>query len=591
MRRFLLLLLAAAITAVLILSVVRSGHRSTSAVVLSLLPRETEAAILIPDPAALRAQFKTTDLYGIWCEPAVQDFLRKPRAKFAPSGNGNDVLDDLQRLGATDLFAAVAGSAAPWKTAGGFRFKKSADAERVLRSWQTRIFGGASGQRAAIIYRQHEIVTNESGDFRLCTSTSGDWFLAASDPEELERMIDRRELVSQDKADNLADDQTFAASLAHMPKNYLALLFGRPDRLAESLPKAGIGSLTAGSFAGAKSFCMAVWFDAGKMRDTTFVMMPRRAEGTVTRKSMGMGTDATVFYLNALAELGTAIFNENNFAGNRGAQPLSAALATSGITAGDWNAAFGSEFSLIAEWPAESRWPSAVATTSVKDAARARQVVERLSASAEANGLSQHRVAGVQYFSAPTEGQMFAIAPTLAFSERTVVFGIDNKSIELAMGRAAADGRGLAAVPIFQAAETMLNDPPQQSFAYLDSALLYTRGDAALRPMLLMSAAFVPSINDVIDPSRFPPVAAITKHLSPIIMSQRYLHDGYLAESAGPVTANALLVGAVALAGAGTSIYQHHLPGSSSGTGLWPASFFPSRNTSPAPSPTPPGTP
>jgi hypothetical protein len=54
--------------------------------------------------------------------------------------------------------------------------------------------------------------------------------------------------------------------------------------------------------------------------------------------------------------------------------------------------------------------------------------------------------------------------------------------------------------------------------------------------MLLMSAAFMPSISDYVDVGKLPAPEIVTKHLSPIVSSQWYDGDGYVTESTGPVT-------------------------------------------------------
>ena len=48
--------------------------------------------------------------------------------------------------------------------------------------------------------------------------------------------------------------------------------------------------------------------------------------------------------------------------------------------------------------------------------------------------------------------------------------------------------------------------------------------------MLLMSAAFMPAISDYVDVGKLPPPETVTKHLSPIVSSQRYEGDGYVTE-------------------------------------------------------------
>src|SRR5207249_7212497 len=84
---------------------------------------------------------------------------------------------------------------------------------------------------------------------------------------------------------------------------------------------------------------------------------------------------------------------------------------------------------------------------------------------------------------------------------------------------------------------------PTDAFVYVDTALLYSRLDASLRPMLLMSAAFMPGISDYVDVGKLPAPEIVAKHLSPIVSSQRYEGDGYVTESVGPVTLSEAVVG------------------------------------------------
>ena len=62
--------------------------------------------------------------------------------------------------------------------------------------------------------------------------------------------------------------------------------------------------------------------------------------------------------------------------------------------------------------------------------------------------------------------------------------------------------------------------------------------------MLFMGAAFLPAIAETVDFSKLPAPEVITKHLSPIVMSQSYDGDGYIAESVGPVTVYQTVIGA-----------------------------------------------
>lgn len=576
MKRLLVLTLVAILVGAAIWFALRANQRDSSAAVLGLLPRETVALAIVPDLKGTRAEWTRTDLYAIWQEPAVQEFLRKPRATMATNLSIGQVTDDLERLEATEVFIAlIAPETYAWNVIGGFRFKKNGpDAEKILESWRSRLLGGSrNASHATSDYEQHRIETDVAGKLSVSTTVSGDWFFAASDVAELKRLLDRVDHREKDAGTGVVSDENFAAAYKKMPKNYAALIYGRPDRLANIFISAGHGGAAtegkvAKSLAEVRSFCASTWFDGGKMRDRTFVAMPKKVEGTLTRSSLDLCTKETFLYFNMLADSGGALLNGDAAGRNAWAmQPIATALAGSGITPTEWNAAFASEFSIIGEWPTNSRWPSAVATVPVKDAARAQELAGRLSATAEAGGLTVREEAGVRYFSAPATGQLFSVSPTIAISDRWLVLGLDTPSVEAAMLQAKASAPALTAVATFQTARATVPNA-QQSFAYLDSALVYTRFDAALRPMMLMSAAFVPGINDAVDLGKFPAPEIITRHLSPIAMSQSYADGGYLAESVGPVTLNGLTTGVVALAAAGTSLYQQHLHGSS------PASFW-----------------
>ncbi|PYL50613.1 MAG: hypothetical protein DMF32_03740, partial [Verrucomicrobia bacterium] len=118
---------------------------------------------------------------------------------------------------------------------------------------------------------------------------------------------------------------------------------------------------------------------------------------------------------------------------------------------------------------------------------------------------------------------------------------------------------------------------PTNFFAYIDTAQLYSRLDTSLRPMLLMAAAFVPAVAGSIDLSKLPAPELITKHLSPIVSSQRYDRDGYMAESIGPMTLDQLGIGVAIFSSFGAAAARQ------TGLGTPAAPLRPG----PTPSPTP----
>ncbi|PYL19671.1 MAG: hypothetical protein DMF41_09120 [Verrucomicrobia bacterium] len=93
----------------------------------------------------------------------------------------------------------------------------------------------------------------------------------------------------------------------------------------------------------------------------------------------------------------------------------------------------------------------------------------------------------------------------------------------------------------------------------------------------------MPSVATDFDLAKIPSLEVITKHLSPIVTSQRYDRDGYVVESIGPITLDQSLSGLAIAGGLGT------MPRQISGSGK--RGWGSSPAVSPQPSPSPSGTP
>ena len=135
MKKIFLLLVIAAGAALAIWFGMRGGSsKISSSAVTSLLPKETLALIHVPDVNGARADFHETDLYKLWQEPAVQDFLQKPLTKMPKTGTVRQKLQELQTLEMKDAFFALTS----WenkqsKILAGFRFKGTPESPPFLR--------------------------------------------------------------------------------------------------------------------------------------------------------------------------------------------------------------------------------------------------------------------------------------------------------------------------------------------------------------------------------------------------------------------------------------------------------------------------
>ena len=598
MKRFQLLVIMSMITAGAIwMGLYRSRHASSAAVT-TLLPKDTLALLHMPDFHRSRAQLHQTDLYQIWEEPAVQDFLQKPRSKIPTNESLGTILQECESLQIKDAFVAtLAIDYGAWKIVGGFRFNGDpGNAERTVANWKAKLLGNRPDfNQETVDYHGHQIQADTAGIVRLSTVHDGQWFFVASDRELLKPLLDRVDGRVKDPNAALAADDVFAAASKRMPSSFTALAFARIDRLVEKLmPRAEKDANESTDQLAAirqiHSLCGATSFGGGKIRDTIFVGMPKLLDaGNLTRASLPIARKDTFLYAAGFLNLTNPVplpSSQDALGWMAGLQKIISALSSNGITLEGWNSAFGPELSWVGDWPANSHWPSLFATLPVKDPAKANKILTVVTTANEDSAAWTHQEKdGVQYFSTRSGGQLFSLSPTIGLSDRILVAGADAGSVEAAMKRSANGSSELATSKNFLNAERAV-PTAKQAFTYIDPALIYTRVDATLRPMLFMSAAFLPGIAETVDLNKLPAPEIITKHLSPIVMSQSYDGDGYIAESVGPITVYQTIVGLGGLGGAAAVLYHYQTRGPASSP-VAPTAIPPAASSSVSPSPSP----
>jgi len=532
--------------------------------VAALLPRETIFVAQIQDFNRARDEWQRCDIYQLYREPAVQDFLRKPLRNVPKNDEVSQTLREIEQLAPKNAFIAITSieNNNP-KALGGFRFRGSReDAERIIGGWRSALMGQNSNlKREKVQYEHHEIDVVKAAAFSVATVYDPPWFLAATDVRELETLLDRADRRGARPESSLDKDDAYRAAISGRPSNYAAFFYLQPKTFSQRLAalRAAVGSSPApgeGTMLEKMRYITgSMQFENGKMHDVLFLGMPKlEHDTTLTRSSLSLGTKDTFFCLAMLLNLGEKMDTLNQaavFAGTKMFQ----ALTDSGITPADWKAAFGVELGSLADWPPSVQWPSLLVTVPVKDTAEVGKIVETLLRADEEATWAQTEKDGVRYFSKQSLASFVAITPTIALSDRILIAGLNPVSVEEAIKHGSSGSSELADSQTYQAA-TRLLPAPTNFFAYIDTALLYSRLDASLRPMLLMAAAFVPAVAGSIDPSKLPAPEAITKHLSPIICSQKYERDGYLAESIGPITLDQLGIGLAILSSFGTHVRQ-----------------------------------
>src|SRR6476646_750034 len=194
MRKLQLLILASAVTAGAIWWGFYRTHHTSSLGVASLLPKETLALIHLPDFNQSRADWHRTDLYQLWKEPAVQDFLAKPRSAIPAQGRIGQTVADISTVEMKDaFFAVVAIESSAWEWNGGFRCLGDTEkAAKLVDDWKARILGDNTDlKHETIEYQGRQIQNDSAGLVKLSTAWAGPWFFFSNDLEKLKALIDR----------------------------------------------------------------------------------------------------------------------------------------------------------------------------------------------------------------------------------------------------------------------------------------------------------------------------------------------------------------------------------------------------------------
>jgi hypothetical protein len=594
MKRILLLIIAVAIAAYAGWYYWNFSQQASSAPVAGILPRGTIFLAHIPDFNRTRDEWRQSDIYQLYREPAVQDFLRKPLDNM-PAPKVFVTLQEMEQLDPKNTFFALTSisDSAP-SVVGGFHFRGTQeDAERVVGKWRAMLLEQRPDTKTEKLqYQGHEIDVVAATPFIVATTYDGSWFFAATNVTELKALLDRVDHRAKNSGETLDKDEAYRTATLHRPSNFAAFFYLQPKAFSERLAalRAAVqSSPTPGETTMLEKMrCIAgsTRFENGKIRDVLFLGMPKlENNATLNRSSLTLGTKETFFYLAMLLNLGDKMETLNQIAALGGVvQKVFQDLATNGIAAEDWKAAFGIELGALADWPSSAHWPSLLLTLPVRDPAKASKIIEAFTRADEGSIWTQTEKDGVHYFSKQSVATLVAITPTIALSDRILIAGFNPVSVEEAVKRSAGNSSELADSQTYKAAERLL-PAPTNFFSYVDTALLYSRLDASLRPMLLMAAAFMPAIARSVDLGKLPSPEVITKHLSPIVSSQRYDRNGYVAESLGPITLDQAAISLAILSSLGTAARQQ---GGAADFGSWgPSSPVTPQPTTSTPSPTP----
>src|SRR4029077_19664396 len=317
------------------------SQRLSSGSVAALLPREAIFVAQIPDFNRARDEWQRCDIYQLYREPAVQDFLRKPLGNAPKTDAVSQTLLEIEQLAPKNAFVALISieNNNP-RIVGGFRFRGSQEeAERIIGKWRSFLMGqNSSLKREKIQYQGHEIEATKTGSFSIATAYDPPWFFVATDAADVQALLDRADRRSN--PDNSLDkDEAYRAALSRRPSNDVAFFYLQPKTFSQRLAalRAAVGSIpTPGDGTMLEKMrCIigSMQFQNGKIHDVLFLGMPKLEQNTtLTRSSLSIGTKETFFYLAMLLNLGERMDTLNQAAAFAGTK-IFQALSDSGITA------------------------------------------------------------------------------------------------------------------------------------------------------------------------------------------------------------------------------------------------------------------
>ncbi|MEA3210243.1 MAG: hypothetical protein QOE70_3300 [Chthoniobacter sp.] len=521
-----------------------------------LAPAETIFFAQLPNLRRSALRFPQTSLYKIWQEPEMQAFLEKPRQKVPWMRLWQAKCDQIARVAPGEVFVAVTSIEGPAATfVAGFSFAGDpADAEALLaepraefkRHWP-------AGKSDISGYKGRDIETFTYAQGELASCFNGRWFFLANDLALLRATLDRAENPAGALAGSLAGNPIFQQASAPLGTALDAMLYGQltslTDRLG-SLAAASGRAMEAGQIAAFKknqAIAAGAKIDGTQLRDTIFILSPGTApQEPLPRNTLAFSGAQTLLYFATGAA--TLLQLPDSLGLWSGLLPGFAAkeeaLAAEGLKWKDLERTFGPELGSMVDWPDEASVPTLLVMLEVRDRERARRFVETLTAGGIGNpGWTRQQKGGVATFQAPLEGFPF-VQPTIALSGEFALFGLNSAVVTGALSRLPSGNGGLRAMPAFSEASRLVSEPTA-AFGYLDSQKLFDHAYGILRPFITMSLAFSPDTGSYIDAGKLPSAGAVSKHLSPSVLSQSTAKNGTLIESAGTLTFDQLLLASI----------------------------------------------
>ena len=303
-----------------------------------LLAAETIFLAHMPDFNRTRDEWRQSDIYRLYREPAVQDFLRKPLDNMPNSRCGSQTLQEIEQLDPKNAFFALTSISdkqrqvlwavfvfeGPRRTLSG----SSANGASMLLEQRP----GTKGEK--LQYQGHEIDVVAATPFTLATTYDRPWFFAATNVTELKALLDRVDHRAKDSEETLDKDEAYRDSRLAPAIELRSVFLSATQGIFRATCRVACCSpikrrLPARPRMLEKMRCIAGSYAIRERKNTRRTFSRNAKAGdwmrTLNRSSLTLGTKETFFYLAMLLNLGEKMetLNQAATAGRRGAESLS----------------------------------------------------------------------------------------------------------------------------------------------------------------------------------------------------------------------------------------------------------------------------
>lgn len=524
-----------------------------------LLPADSVLYVTIPDVRRSMDRWPKTELAQIGAEPAVADFLGKPVGKLFASG-GADALDLLFRVKPGRLFFGITGLSDHGAQAVlGFEYfggRKDLDAAMDRLRYE---LGKSMPKAASATYDFNGDTITTFGEAApvIYSASHGSWGFISNNEAALQQSLDRA--AGRDRSPSLASSSEFKSVLGHLSKAPDFLWYAQLRQVIDLLIETGKKQQAT---ANAKQFDQmrrikalggTLLFDGADQKEASFILYPDGPKiAAIDRAPMALTSPDTMLFYDASMDWQTV--TGDAYLSSLPPKAL-AFLAGAKIDPKQLPDIFGNDLGLIVNWPSNEGIPSALLSLEVKDRSRAESLVGSAFSTFAApvapstlKGASVYAISGIK---TPF------LEPSLAVGDKILLISLTAPGLDRALSVKPGDPT-LEGAAAFKSALSAYKESGQ-AFGYVDSKAIFERIYNLIRPIAIIAGTMSPNVGKVVDVNKLPDTETISRHLSPILYTNRQLSDGMLIESSGPITLSQAIV--LIAGGAGASYASKMLGG------------------------------